>query len=486
MFEARKDGHPVPGTETADSSKPGSAPSALADGWMDTLAFEVVQPDGSTLEMRGGQLQQQSTSPSHSKMTRTADSTAGNTLASEHELSPSKSKYDLSLYILMEFCSQRTLREHLDNRRDQTDPKRVWRLDIGEVVQFMIQIASALEYIHSQKLIHRDLKPSNIFKGDDDNLKLGDFGLARTTGADPCLASTQTQRDARHSIALLSNNTQGVGTALYMSPEQMLGREYDAKTDLYSLGVILFELLHPPFATSMERYKTMAALHPQVQQDSRDGTSTDNPRFPAPLTDQVGPEGKDLLDLMKALLSENASNRPSAADVLKRCKAMLRESRGAVEVEGCFDWMLHVETAPFLQIVALMSLLDSHVSSNLPGSKIAQFKIRDEAGGTRVAELGLELARDGSTLVEAAKLAHARDKLVQDVQAIEGVLRVSVSVSNGGELHTLSEGDKELKEPVAVAVTDSVATMPRCTNMTADDGHDDMTTDDMTRARPLD
>ena len=136
----------------------------------------------------------------------------------------------------------------------------------------MVQIASALEYIHSQKLIHRDLKPSNIFKGEDNTLKLGDFGLARTTYSNVSgshVSAASSPRNVVHRRAddvgnlanvLLSKNTQGVGTALYMSPEQMQGREYDAKTDIYSLGVVLFELLHPPFATTMERYKVSKGL----------------------------------------------------------------------------------------------------------------------------------------------------------------------------------------------------------------------------------
>eukprot|EP00936_MAST-01D_sp_MAST-1D-sp1_P000141 g141.t1 len=184
-------------------------------------------------------------------------------------------RHGLTLYILMEFCSQRTLREHLDNRSTNAaavDVDGEWKPDLDEVFRCMIQIASALEYIHSQKLIHRDLKPSNIFKGEDNTLKLGDFGLARTTnshisGSHASVASSP--RNVVHkrasdvgnlASALLSKNTQGVGTALYMSPEQMQGREYDAKTDMYSLGVVLFELLHPPFATTMERYKVSNVL----------------------------------------------------------------------------------------------------------------------------------------------------------------------------------------------------------------------------------
>ena len=84
------------------------------------------------------------------------------------KITPPKTKYDLMLYIQMEFCSQRTLREHLDPPPPLAEaagaPEVVIERDLDETLFFMMQISSALHYIHSRKLIHRDLKPGNIFK----------------------------------------------------------------------------------------------------------------------------------------------------------------------------------------------------------------------------------------------------------------------------------------------------------------------------------
>lgn len=111
-------------------------------------------------------------------------------------------------------------------------------------------------------MIHRDLKPVNIFLESRDQAKIGDFGLATTS----FLALQQ-----NHEVSLSSQNrgeissshTGKVGTALYVAPE-LMGRAaksiYNQKVDLYSLGMIFFEMCHRPFSTGMERVETLAAL----------------------------------------------------------------------------------------------------------------------------------------------------------------------------------------------------------------------------------
>lgn len=134
------------------------------------------------------------------------------------------------------------------------DHERVWRL--------FREICEGLAHIHSQGMIHRDLKPVNIFLDSRDQVKIGDFGLATTS----FLALQQC-----HEVASLSHNrgeissshTGKVGTALYVSPE-LTGKAaksiYNQKVDLYSLGIIFFEMCHRPFSTGMERVETLVAL----------------------------------------------------------------------------------------------------------------------------------------------------------------------------------------------------------------------------------
>ncbi len=104
---------------------------------------------------------------------------------------------------------------------------------VGRLKDVMLQISEALAYIHAKGLIHRDVKPTNIMVDEDRLVRLMDFGLARFISDDGAVTA-----DGRL-----------VGTFRYMAPEQILGEPLDARADLYSLGVILYELLagRPPF-----------------------------------------------------------------------------------------------------------------------------------------------------------------------------------------------------------------------------------------------
>lgn len=104
-------------------------------------------------------------------------------------------------------------------------------------------------------MMHRDLKPSNIFFSLEGNIKVGDFGLVTSSVYGGLHNSYLTLKglgeDQQH-----RQHTGNLGTHFYMSPEQVSGRKYNHKVDIYSLGVIFFEL-HYPFSTDMERAKVI-------------------------------------------------------------------------------------------------------------------------------------------------------------------------------------------------------------------------------------
>jgi len=122
------------------------------------------------------------------------------------------------VYMVMEWCEGRLLRHILDEGKIPQD--RAIRIAIG--------ILDALEYIHANGVVHRDLKPENIMVDADDNIKLIDFGIASDSAA------------RRLTYA---NFTATLGTPNYISPEQVKGKRGDGRSDIYSVGVILYEML---------------------------------------------------------------------------------------------------------------------------------------------------------------------------------------------------------------------------------------------------
>lgn len=285
-------------------------------------------------------------------------------------------------YIAMEFLEGRELRDVLNERSI---------LPVAQVLDIVAQVAQGLAYAHEHGIVHRDVKPSNIMIQKDGHVKITDFGIARMASA-----SVRTQTGMV------------LGSPKYMSPEQVMGKLADQRSDIFSLGIMLYEMLtgRPPFSgenINAIMYQTLNATPPQP--------SSMNPAVPEMLNFIVA----------KALakkLDERYQNAREFADDLRACR----------------DSMPPVSTA-----VAPRQQPKPPVETVLAAGPV----MTDEEAGVPLATLGLSGAFD--SMAATLRLA----ALTNDEKEVEEISR------------TLRMARAELGEGVAPASAAATPVKPR-------------------------
>lgn len=237
---------------------------------------------------------------------------------------------DGCLCIVTEFCPNGDLSDYIKERHGTP-------LEEPRLIEWFRQIASAVKYLHGKNIIHRDLKVQNIFLDANMDCKLGDFGIARILDSVTDMAQTQ------------------IGTPHYMSPEIFMGIQYNSKTDIWSLAVVMYELatLEKPFDSFF-----MPGLIFKI-------TRGEKPDMPT----RYRPEFADLLSKM---MEKDPNDRPSAEQILR--DEMFTKSKKPSPMPnlksphdyGSEDY----DKGPFNLNNFLKTISDMSVAGKKPGAKL--------------------------------------------------------------------------------------------------------------------
>jgi eukaryotic-like serine/threonine-protein kinase len=207
-------------------------------------------------------------------------------------------------FIVMELMKGKTLAQHIDGRP----------LPVNETLDLAIQIAEGLEAAHAKGIVHRDIKPANIFVTESGHAKIMDFGLAKLASSGRGGAAGESAMITADSLgAQLTGPGTALGTAAYMSPEQVRGETLDARTDLFSFGVVLYEMVTGarPF-----RGETTGMVSAEILNRAPVPPVRLNPQVPTKLEEVIS----------KALEKDRKLRFQSAADMRTDLQRLKRDS----------------------------------------------------------------------------------------------------------------------------------------------------------------
>lgn len=273
-------------------------------------------------------------------------------------------------YIVMEYVEGHTVKDLIS---DGT------AVPINEAVEIVSGVLSALDYSHANHLVHRDIKPGNIMLTSDGKIKVMDFGIAR--------ALTDSQ-------ATMTQTNAVVGTAQYLSPEQARGETVDARSDLYSTGVVLFELLtgRPPFKGD----SAVAVAYQHVEQI---------PPTPSSILSDI-PDSLDRV-VLKALAKNREDRYPTAAAMLSDLQ---RVSRGLdVAAPPADSWAT--------EVLPTSGMVGAQTAATMPMSAVAP----RGGGGQATAATSTSLppvAERADAAEEASKARKRRTAIIASVVVI--------------------------------------------------------------------
>jgi serine/threonine protein kinase len=301
--------------------------------------------------------------------------------------------------IVMEYVEGQSLKELLEKKK-QFHP--------AEAIDIIVQVAEGLGYAHAHNVIHRDIKPANILLGRDNKVKLSDFGIAKIFGAQG-----------------LTKTGMLIGTPWYISPEQIMGKNIDFRTDLYSLGITFYELL-----TGRVPFDSDSNSEFQIQQAHLE---TPPPR-PSIYNPEIGIKlEKFILQALQKKVEKRFQNAREMIDELQHIRADLTKAGMANDAEVTQRIVTpvkkrHLSLLTPLNVVAFLLLLLAGVvlliflsskSGMDEGKNEAVDKLLPLAETTSTQDAAVVAANDIKNVGEKKRVGETHDPLAVDTPAAE-------------------------------------------------------------------
>jgi serine/threonine-protein kinase len=328
-------------------------------------------------------------------------------------------------FVVMEFVQGVTLDKYVE----MTAPDKK-RLPIDEVISIAMQVCDALEDAHERGIVHRDLKPSNIMimRGKDGGVfaKVLDFGIAKVAHKEGM------------DLTSLASLEGIVGTPAYMSPEQCNGKAVDSRSDIYSLGVVLYQM-----CTGMLPFSGASPLALIVAH------ATQTPRALTEVVDKKEVP-KDLERLIHSMLKKKPEDRPQTIREVKEALARIRVQEARAKGRGKYLWVGAVATVVFGLLLAVVLWRGEHHGTSesrnlLPAQNetLGGQQVTAQPSKSQVEKSGPDASGVSATVDEKATMGEmtagtqhvpAAQKTVQSAEAAKmGTSSRKTEVASGGE-----------------------------------------------------
>lgn len=246
-------------------------------------------------------------------------------------------------FIVMEYLQGKSLKRYLSTESTDLETK----IDIAA------QVAAGLQAAHSEGIVHRDIKPANIFVTESGLVKLVDFGLAKTVERPFEIQSAPTESMKESREGPLTAPGTLVGTIRYMSPEQALGRTVDARSDIFSLGVVLYEMItgRPPFNGDTAAFFFNELLHKRPQQ-------------PRGFNPDISAETEAVI--LRCLEKKPGNRYETAADFREK---LIESFEGKRRLSSVWRWLLRclIFIVAFITLAVILEQKAPDWRKNLPG-----------------------------------------------------------------------------------------------------------------------